>query len=543
MRPMGSKPGGERMRPKPKTPTFLLELPLVVDAGQAARLRAHLEAGRQFYNALLSEGNKRLRQMRADPSWQAARALPRAQKQERAAAFGRLREQYGFSEYGLHEAAKVLRVSWIADHLDAVLAQMLASRAYHALNRVCLGEARRVRFKSRGRGLSSLENKRNDTGLRFVLQKPEEGNRGFLIWKDDQLEAVIDWEDEVVAHGLRQRIKYARLVQHRASSECAAGADARGFRYVVQLVLEGVPHRKKKHAVGNDIIGADLGPSTIALVPRAGEASLSVFCEELAPNAQAIRRLQRRMDRQRRAANPEHYDERGRIKKQGKKRLRWKTSKSYQRTRRRKATRERKLAAHRKSLHGQQVHEIVAVGNTVIVEKISYKAWQKRYGKSVGLRAPGMFVEMLRRTVARTGGTLIEVPTRTAKLSQFCHGCGCVVKKPLSQRWHHCPCGVGPVQRDLYAAFLASTLSVDQLIPSCAQSVILWESAEARLQAAHERVLQRANEGQFLPRSMGVPRAGARRPQSLGEPTPEPAFLLTQGRLEAWKDRSEPPVL
>ncbi len=539
------KPKSEQpeKEPRRKTPTLLLELPLVVNEGQAKRIRGHLEAGRALYNAVLSEGQKRLRRMRADPAWQEARSIPPTQKQERLAAFSALRQRYGFSEYALHEYAKTARVCWIADHLDAVLAQTLATRAYHALNRVCVGEARRVRFKSRGRGLSSLENKRNDTGLRFVLQKPEEGNRGFLIWKDDQLEAVIDWEDEVVAHGLRQRIKYARLVQRRASSECAAGADARGFRYVVQLVLEGVPHRKKKHAVGNDIIGADLGPSTIALVPRAGEASLSVFCEELAPNAQAIHRLQRRMDRQRRAANPEHYDERGRIKKQGKKRLRWKTSKSYERTRRRKATRERKLAARRKSLHGQHVHEIVAVGNTVILEKISYRAWQKQYGRSVGLRAPGMFVEKLRRTVASTGGTLIEVPTRTAKLSQFCHGCGCVVKKPLSQRWHHCPCGVGPVQRDLYSAFLASTLSVDQLIPSCAQSVILWESAEARLQAAHERVLQRANEGQFLPRSMGVPRAGARRPQSLGEPTPEPAFLLTQGRLEAWKDRSEPPVL
>src|SRR5260370_26250775 len=64
------------------------------------------------------------------------------------------------------------------------------------------------------------------------------------------------------------------------------------------------------------------------------------------------------------------------MKKQGKDRRRWKTSKSYERTRRRKATRERKLAAHRKSLHGHHVHEIVAVGNTVILEKISYKAWQ-----------------------------------------------------------------------------------------------------------------------------------------------------------------------
>ncbi len=424
------KPKSEQpeKEPRRKTPTVLLELPLVVNEGQAKRIQGHLEAGRALYNAVLSEGQKRLRRMRADPAWQAARSIPPTQKQERLAAFAALRQRYGFSEYALHAYAKTARVCWIADHLDAVLAQTLATRAYHALNRVCVGEARRVRFKSRGRGLSSLENKRNDTGLRFVLQKPEEGNRGFLIWKDDQLEAVIEWEDEVVAHGLRQRIKYARLVQRRASSEHAAGADARGFRYVVQLALEGVPHRKQQHAVGNDIIGADLGPATIALVPRAGEASLSVFCEELAPNAQAIRRLQRRMDRQRRAANPEHYDERGRIKKQGKNRLRWKTSKSYERTRRRKATRERKLAAHRKSLHGHHVHKIVAVGNTVILEKISYKAWQKQFGKSVGLRAPGMFVEMLRRTVASTGGTLIEVPTRPAKLSQFCHGCVTPVK-------------------------------------------------------------------------------------------------------------------
>jgi hypothetical protein len=39
---------------KQRTPTFVLELPLQGNASQAARLRAHLEASRQFYNALLS---------------------------------------------------------------------------------------------------------------------------------------------------------------------------------------------------------------------------------------------------------------------------------------------------------------------------------------------------------------------------------------------------------------------------------------------------------------------------------------------------------
>ena len=55
------------------------------------------QAARQLYNAVLSEGQRRLRHMRADPAWQAARAIPRTQKQERKRAFGALRRQYGFS--------------------------------------------------------------------------------------------------------------------------------------------------------------------------------------------------------------------------------------------------------------------------------------------------------------------------------------------------------------------------------------------------------------------------------------------------------------
>jgi hypothetical protein len=532
---------------KKRTPTFLLELPLQVNESQAARLRAHLEAGRQFYNAVLSEGQRRLRKMRADPAWQGARALPRSHKQDRATAFRALREQYGFSEYALHAFAKTARVSWLADHLDAVLAQTLATRAYQALNRVCLGEARRVRFKSRGRGLGSIEIKRNDTGLHFVLQKPEEGQQGFLIWQNDQFPALINWHDPVVKHGLDHRVKYARLLQRKASSPQAQGADCQGYRYDVQLALEGIPYHKPKHTVGSDIIGADLGPSSIALVPREAKASLELFCEQLAPDEQKIRRLQRQMDRKLRAGNPDNYDEKGRIKKHGKKRLHWKSSRTYEKIRRRKANTECKLAAHRKSLHGQKVHAIVAVGNTIILEKISYKGWQKQYGKSVRLRAPGMFISLLKRTVASTGGTLTEISTRTTKLSQFCHGCGKFVKKPLSQRWHKCPCGIGPVQRDLYSAFLVAYLDPADPTPSCAHYLGYWEGAgvggEARLRAAHERLEQRANEGQLLPRSFGISRAGARRPSSPSQPTQESAFLFTRGRLKAWKDGSEPPLL
>jgi len=404
-----------------------------------------------------------------------------------------------------------------------------------------LGKAKRVRFKSKGRGLDSVENKWTRSGLRFVLQKPEEGHAGFLLWKEDRLAALIDWDDPVVKYGLDHLIKYARLIRRNVSSPRAQGADCEGFRYYVQVALEGLPYRKPKHTVGTDTIGLDLGPSTIAVVPREGKAELQPLCEELRPKGKKRHQLERTLNRRRRANNPDHYDEKGRPKKRGKQSPPWKNSKGYLTTRRRLANQDRKIAAHRKSLHGQRVHELMKTGNQIHVEKISYKGWQKQYGRSVGRNAPGMFIELVKRTVASTGGTLVEVPTRTTKLSQFCHGCGETVKKPLSQRWHECPCGIGPVQRDLYSAFLVAYLDSADDHPSRARYVSYWESAEPRLRAAREDLEQRANEGRILPRSIGIPGARARLPQRLEASRQE--LVYRRGRLEALDRRQEPPVL
>ena len=139
-----------------------------------------------------------------------------------------------------------------------------------------------------------------------------------------------------------------------------------------------------------------------------------------------------------------------------------------------------------------------------------------------------MLIDHLRRTVASTGGTLSEFPTRSTKLSQYCHGCRSYVKKPLSQRWHHCACGIGPVQRDLYSAWLAAHLDPSDTIPSIAHDE--WEGADLRLLAAVEVLQQRAKEGQSLPRSVGIPRAGARLPQSLAPNRLE--LVYRRGRLE-----------
>jgi hypothetical protein len=325
-----------------------------------------------------------------------------------------------------------------------------------------------------------------------------------------------------------------RLVRRKASSPQAQGTDKDGNRYYVQLVLKGHAFVKPKHeAVGKDIIGLDIGPSTLAIVPREGKADLVTFCEELAPDTRKKRRLQRTMDRQRRATTPDNYDKQSRVKKHGTTRLRWKESQRYKATRRQHANTERKLAAHRKSLHGHLAHRIAQVGTTIHIESTPFFAWQKQYGRSIGLRAPGLFVAHVRRLVAKTGGTLVEVSAFKTKLSQYCHQCGQYHKKPRSQRWHQCSCGCGPVQRDLYSAFLLACLEPEQTHPSVTQHV--WEGAELRLRAVMEELQQRANEGQHLPRSMGLSapnkgaaRAGARRLKSPAYPHQEPVVSTNE---------------
>src|SRR2546423_6276866 len=84
---MGTQQTKEKKHPKQQTPTFLLELPLVVNQGQACRLRAHFEAARQLYNAILSEGNRRVRQMRSDAAWEEAGAVPPTPQRESAGGF------------------------------------------------------------------------------------------------------------------------------------------------------------------------------------------------------------------------------------------------------------------------------------------------------------------------------------------------------------------------------------------------------------------------------------------------------------------------
>jgi len=458
-----------------RTDTFILELPLQFDSINEKKMPSRLEAARQVYNGCLRESLKRLDLLRQSKAYQTARKVPRGRA--RTSAFREANAAVGFREYDLHAYSVQFNHSWLGEHLDINTIQKLATRAFNSVEQYAFGKRGRPRFKGRNQ-MDSIEGKNNKAGIRWREDR--------VKWLGLELAAIIERNDPVVEHGLKSRVKYVRLVRRKINGR---------NRFYAQMACEGKPYQKEKNRIGKGDVGLDIGPSTIAAVGEEG-AILEQFCAELEPGQEEVRRLQRKNDRQRRANNPENYNEDVTIKPGPKA---WKKSNRQRKTETKLAEMKRRQAAHRKSLHGQLVNKILRMGDTIKLEKLFYRAFQKCYGRSVGMRAPGMFVMHLKRKAESAGAQVIELPTRSTRLSRTCHQCGKIEKKSLSQRWHRCSCGVIG-QRDLYSAFLAMCVESGKL--NVGRAVEAWPGVDTLLQVTLSEI--QPTNGRCLPSSFGL---------------------------------------
>ena len=440
--------------PPKRTPTFVCEVPLRVSRAQERVLLARLEAARQVHVTCLGQARRRVRLVRESKAYQHARTLPRDDP-ARKERFREARTQHGFSEYALHAYAQQFGHSWLGAHLDSLTIQTLATRAYRAANRLLVGKARRVRFKGRHQ-LDTVEGKTNTSGPRW---------RG-------------------------TRVEWKGLELAGAAGSARSGAGPRA-RLPGQVRAPGPPQARRAQSLLRPAgVRGDAVPEAAAPRWAAGSSgwiwvpppsrwspSRPRSCRRSVPRwlpiHAALRRLDRQLDRQRRANNPANYDERGRVKRGQK---RWKVSKRQRKVLARRREVHRKLAATRKRSHGQLAHRVLAMGSAFQLEHLSYRAWQKTYGKSVQLCAPGMFVERLSRLAASAGGTVVLINAWRARLSQTCH-CGRIKKKARSQRWQVCPCGAS-AQRDLFSAYLARFVDPETSLQDAGQAQAAWPGWE-----------------------------------------------------------------
>jgi putative transposase len=361
------------------TQTFVAEFQLRTTPADERALRIRLDAARQIYNAALGESLRRLGLMRESRAWQAAREMPKGKA--RNEAFKELRRRFGFSFYDLKPFTAACRNNcWIGDHLGSQECQALTNRAMKTVEQYAYGKRGRPRFK-RFNELDSVENQCSTSGLRFT--------GAGISWRPNRdgklLEIAVHAPDDYQAEALKGRVKHARVLRR----------EIRGCeRWYVQILLEGLPPQRRTH--GSDIVGIDLGPSAIAMVSDA-DASLEQFCPTVTHPWRELRTIERGMDRSKRSTNPEAFDEKGCYKRGARIAVR---SKRYQALAQKRRERERKLAAERKRSHGELANRVLGQGTDVRLEKLSYRSFQKCFGRSTKVRAAGMFVSILKNKIA-----------------------------------------------------------------------------------------------------------------------------------------------
>jgi putative transposase len=456
--PAGSVERKPRARKRPKdTPTHVRSWPLRPDPAQCREVRTRFFTGTRVYNAVLGEFISRSRAVKGDLAWEAARALPRrtpAERKARRAAFLVVEQAHGFSGDAAQSFASAMRKSWVREHLPAQETQNLGARVFDAVKQWHLGRKGKPRFKPLGRGLHSLASKDGNGALR-----PKTDGAGRLVGLQWGAGFVIALAAPV-ASGRRGKEQQAELREIEALIAAGKVRSTRIVRTVIngrdtyrmQMVMDGQPTRR--HPVGDGRVSFDLGPSAIAVAVERGDGTWSGWVEPLADRISVdtarVRRAQRHLDRQHRAGSPDCFGPDGTHKAD---QCRWKRSTAAKQTSTGVAELHRRLAQHRKTLHGALGNRLFTDGTDIACEKLDYVAWQKNFPRSVRDRAPGLPVETMRRKAASAGGErLYEFNPKTTALSQICL-CGNREKKPLSRRVHRCGCGITE-HRDLFSAYL-----------------------------------------------------------------------------------------
>lgn len=433
------------------TPTYVLTLPLKVETWQEHILEKRLNIGRNIYNACLGEAWRRYTNMIRNPRYWEAVRMPKGK--ERTQLLNQLKEQYGLRKFDLNRYVQEMG-RMFKQNIGSQMAQNIAERAFGAVEKVMYGNGKNVHFCSVGQ-FFSLEEKTNKTGFRYFPENKR------MEWLGLILPVMMKDQDEYVHTALQDNIKYCRLLNKQIRGKS---------RYFVQFILEGFPPKKRNQNYSKDEnarVGLDIGTSTVAIASE-NEVKLLELAEGLSVEEHKKRILHRKLDRQRRANNPNKYNEDGTINQSN--REKWVQSENEKKTRKELAEMNRKAADKRKQAHNQLANHILSLGLDVRVETMNFKGLQakakktevsektgrfkrkKRFGKSLASRAPSMLLSIIDNKLNYFGLSLKRIDTAKVKASQFEHFTQTYVKKKLSKRWNHFE--QGDVQRDLYSAFL-----------------------------------------------------------------------------------------
>lgn len=430
------------------TESYVLTLKLNTSPEQDRWLEHAFWCGQQIYNVLVRHCRKQIRKLIQDPEYRELLAvrrkddLSKKDKNRINQELADIRRGYGLSEYQLH-AYVSLQQHRYQKYIDSLTAQKIASSVWRSVEKYLFDNGKCIHFRKYDE-FESMEGKKNTSGMRF--------KDGRLYWRGQVIQPQIRTDYDRKA--LRSRVKYCRIQRKPVGVK---------YHYYLQLVLEG--KSPAKHPVGHGTAGLDIGISTAAVVTE-DSCRLTVLGSEVKDRSAQIRRIQRAMDRSRRATNPDNYLPDGTVRKGTRK---WVRSKHYRKLQFRKKTLERRHVDAVNASHHRLANEIASKADIAYVEKMSFHGLarksksamkkaddrfrsRKRFGMSISNHSPAAFLTILGNRLASGGGELIKINTVSFRASQYNHVTDDYVRKKLSCRGSFV--GSRYVQRDLYSAFL-----------------------------------------------------------------------------------------
>ena len=292
--------------------SFAMEFELIVGNQEINFLEKRFNTGSNIYNLCLRHCIKQLNRLKRDKKYKKfvktlksvnrkleKKNLPQDEikrlKETKTSFINKIKKlekEYQFTENDIQKYAKVPR-EFNGKVLNSNIVQKIASTAFNAVKKIQYRKAKKVKFKKKGE--ISLEGKNNKTGFIFDIRimKLKLGQKLFCNLKT---------LDKRQRNCFKNRIKFCRVLKRYIRGK---------KRYFLQIVFEGTP--EVDFQIGEGEVGLDLGTSTVAISSKNEVKLLKLSETEL--ERKKIRNLQRSLERKRRIANPDNYDEKGRVKK------------------------------------------------------------------------------------------------------------------------------------------------------------------------------------------------------------------------------------
>lgn len=476
--------------------TYTLTLRLLTNDVDEDILNKRFRVACHLYNVGVKEARRRINKLYKDKEYNSIIKSYHKKKEftlNDEERLKQLRKQYGLYGFACFESYLKIGRYKFANYIDSTSNAVLADNLKKAVDKFLFSNGNKIHYK---KAIHSLSAKDNNSGIRY--------RDGHLVWMGLNIPVRVKEKDAYAKEILRNNPKFCRIKRKWHKHK---------YYYYIELFYNGIPPMKNRHTIDNKV-GVDIGTSTIAAVSN-NRVILKQLNDGIEPIDKKIRYLNRKLNRQRRANNPNNYNSNGTFKRKCK----WIKSNSQRLTEDKIKSLYQKRSAALNNYHNKLANEIIEMGNQIIIEHMNFTSLRrrtretkmtregrckskKRYGNTIQLNAPSGLILKIKQRLNYSNGYLIEANTYKTKASKYNHITGEYMPTKLNDRWKKLAPGI-EVQRDLYSAYLLSNIkdahNIDNEI--CEQN---FEKFFAMHNELIDLLIKQKRDGKQYPSCMGI---------------------------------------